>query len=377
MNDCSLKHPLTSSLSVLSLLLSLCISTAFSSEIDSVTERKKLLSGTNSAATEFINDWVKEQLLASIQQTTNCNRDAFYLNLILQVGGKVLGDGFLDAVKKAGHKLTLSFPPLNDSVYGQIPAKDKLLFQLSQRTYHPSFQAQGMVIGTDKVGHFMETGYLYFMFLRRHPQAGLLDVLMLGHRSEKTIFGLSITGIYSRGDLAANYAGLLFWQNLLGDIRIPDTRTKGNYLVCQNGRFALNPRQPFDIRDYLTPAWDEGLNCNSYISREMNQPIQTHTAKYNDGKHCPINPNQCLEIYKLYQYQPLLLWHIMSPECKQHLNITIESLGIPEDPFEQNDIINFNSHGRSAGNILITVENIFTMTIWDILHYLERDLERL
>ena len=370
---------LTDSLSVLSLLLSLCISTstAFSSEIDSVTERKKLLSGTDSAAIEFINDWVKEQLLASIQLATNCDRDAFYLNLALQAGGKLLKANFADAFKKKNPKIASSYPPLNDSVYGQIPAKDKLLFQLSHLTYQPSFQAEGMVIGTDKIEHFLGTGYIYFMFLHRHPHAGLLDVLMLGHLSEKTYFGLTTTGVYSRADLAANYAGLLFWQNLLGEIRIPDTRTEGNYLICQNGHFALNPRQSFDIRDYLTPAWDEGLNCNSYVSREMNQPIQTHTAKYNDGKHCPINPNQCLEIYKLYQYQPLLLWHVMSPECKQHLNITIESLGISEDPFEQNGIINFNSHARSAENYLFTVENLLTMSIWDILHYLERDLERL
>jgi|GEM_PF-5368172 len=71
----------------------------------------------------------------------------------------------------------------------------------------------------------------------------------LGVGQEEGMWGLRGTGVKSHGDLAANYGGLLMYQDLL------------------DGRGA-------------TEAWDEGTNCSSFRSKEYAK-IVAEAAKKN------------------------------------------------------------------------------------------------
>ena len=77
---------------------------------------------------------------------------------------------------------------------------------------------------------------------------------MLGIFTERTILGVSSSGIMSLGDLEANYQGLLFFFGLC-DGRDPGlTRTPAGWGLAR----------PFDIRDYVSPEWDESWQPNIY-----------------------------------------------------------------------------------------------------------------
>jgi hypothetical protein len=108
----------------------------------------------------------------------------------------------------------------------------------------PVLSVNGLLIGTDKLGHFFQLGYShYFQKLVGRDRLPRGQVLSEGDETERGLFGLDLTGVYSKADIAANRAGLAFYEKLA------DNRT----LV-------------FDIRDYVTRDWNEQWNPNDFKS---------------------------------------------------------------------------------------------------------------
>jgi hypothetical protein len=147
----------------------------------------------------------------------------------------------------------------------------------------PAVNLNGQCVGTDKIGHMFQQGYQYFLIsssaqLSGGPVgAGKGDIYARawGEWSEgqlsattkadpklmswlqamskkpadwytgmkKGHLGLASTGVHSRADLAANNAGLRFYQDLLAE-----------------------PTMTFDIRRYVSADWDEEKAGNIYQS---------------------------------------------------------------------------------------------------------------
>ena len=84
------------------------------------------------------------------------------------------------------------------------------------------------------------------------------------------MFGLALTGVYSHADLAANKAGLAFYESL-----------------------ATSPNLTFDIRNHIGWSWNEQENPNYYGGKLHamwldNIPGQwAGTFTWNDDKTCP------------------------------------------------------------------------------------------
>ncbi len=121
----------------------------------------------------------------------------------------------------------------------------------------PTLRLGGVLIGSDKLGHFMSQGFKYY---RRHD--GGLDepaVMRLGRRTEVGFFGKVTTGVFSNADLVANYEGYRFYRGLFEDGVVPG---KPAIVAWRGGRPHL--QRPFDFADYVTDFWDEALNPNDY-----------------------------------------------------------------------------------------------------------------
>ncbi|MGL5064754.1 MAG: DUF4157 domain-containing protein [Microcoleus sp.] len=103
---------------------------------------------------------------------------------------------------------------------------------------------RGICVGADKLGHFFQQGYEYF-FIARGSGGTSATAESTGRSLEIGEQGLLTTGVYSNADLAANSAGLQFYDDLLA-----------------------NPRSyTFQIRNYISARWNEVLNPNYYESR--------------------------------------------------------------------------------------------------------------
>lgn len=128
----------------------------------------------------------------------------------------------------------------------------------------PTVEVNGVRLGTDKLTHLLGTAWYYHGWYRKArsrgaPLAEAEDRAVrrgLGH--EITILGRAVSGVLSLADLEANYEGMWFYEHLCaGD---------DPNIVYDEGVWRL--RRPFDLRDYVTPEWDESYQPNIYVRRK-------------------------------------------------------------------------------------------------------------
>lgn len=135
--------------------------------------------------------------------------------------------------------------------------------------------ANGIPFGTDKIIHFVNLGRIYHVKYIAGLQQGLSpeqateEAIAATSRnpltSENGLLGLASTGIRSNGDLAANYAGLLFYRNLSEPVRIGDGMRPP--LLLRDGdhwQVLAQPDSDF-FTAYISPHWNEVLNPNTYL----------------------------------------------------------------------------------------------------------------
>ncbi len=149
-------------------------------------------------------------------------------------------------------------------------------------------------IGSDKFGHFFDTGYEYY------KKSSLDDAMAYGEMTERTYYGLMTTSVYSYGDLAANLDGYFFWNRL--------TQGKNAYVTCQNNTWTQQNR--FTFTEYINAAWDEGLNCNYYRNDHVTNSVRGRIAAL--GLSCPVAPGRCPEMITRYG---TLSEHVVSRGC--------------------------------------------------------------
>jgi hypothetical protein len=126
-----------------------------------------------------------------------------------------------------------------------------------------TLQVAGVVMGTDKLGHFLGQGFQYYeRYTRLDPKlseaARCAEVRERGHLQEVGQLGIATGGVYSFADLAANWQGMLFFMALFEDVAI-EGQHHARYLVRgEDG--AYRRVRDFHWAEYVTPDWDEVLN---------------------------------------------------------------------------------------------------------------------
>jgi len=145
----------------------------------------------------------------------------------------------------------------NDSIYADIPFWATRIGGLAG--IGATIKLNGVLVGTDKLGHFFSQGRKFYI---RWLQ--LNDVEMVAKKSaftEKAVFGMLSTGIYSNADLVANYEGFRFYRGLFeADL----LNNKPAILKWQDDHWIM--QRPFVWSDYVNDYWDEALNINQYDS---------------------------------------------------------------------------------------------------------------
>ncbi len=159
----------------------------------------------------------------------------------------------------------------------------------------PSIQVNNIYFGTDKLSHFTSTARRYLKKYLKKLQQGYSEedavksAIEHGMFNETTILGLKFIGVYSYGDLEANFQGFLFYKNLCLDNTDP-------YLT-QNDFGKWIVRKSMDIRKYANPYWDETFNL-SYRS----QKNWFHTSKIIKTQYCDLlNSEKVQERFNYYR----------------------------------------------------------------------------
>ena len=116
-----------------------------------------------------------------------------------------------------------------------------------------------------------------------------------------------------------------FWLRLLG--REKDALESGYffnrpYVKCSR-RFFFGKRRwrmsrKIRLADYVTGAWDEGMNCSSYRNPEIQalieRRIEEREAIDSESYTCPIEPDPCARAGERYESYADRLLH---PRCRR------------------------------------------------------------
>jgi len=263
-----------------SVFLSLLIFTALSAgEVDPLYASGEAIQDSSSILNVYLNEQIVKQISAlptSVQKST-CEDVSLYL---MQELGST--DYFffktgalntpLELWAEANKKLD-RIPRFGTrpEVYAQqsIYAPELKFFELWPTTVDPTINIDGVYIGTEKLSHFLGSGYEYYKkYLQVLDKTGSketaqFEAIRWGIELEASIIGTWAVGVFSYADLEANFQGLIFARALCSNEQIQH----------RSGRWQLI--KPVDIRHYVNPNWDEAYNPNSYLS-DRRERIQSN-----------------------------------------------------------------------------------------------------
>ena len=154
-----------------------------------------------------------------------------------------------------------------------LPIDPRILMMIVQA---PTVKAYGVYFGTDKLTHFHHLGWSYYKMYRSLLASGSSKEeayrKMLQHHAEGgplaegKLYGRLGTGVYSNGDMAANYLGFKFFLNITEPVMLEGTNSPA--LVVRCGVFwRLNDHVRLRsgwFRPFISDHWNEALNPCCY-----------------------------------------------------------------------------------------------------------------
>jgi len=193
-------------------------------------------------------------------------------------------------------------------VYGHVPVWpdprqiNRIVFMRSSM-----IKVHDHYFGTDKVGHFISMGFLYYQVYQASMLAGSSDEDALryavnsckwGPLSEGALLGFLPTGIYSNADMAANYTGMKYYINVTRPVRLhgqqhpPMVVRHGPYWQVQphvsdrSGYFGNFVSVHYD--EVLNPSlWEPGMRSQvrQAASQHRQQLLDWYTAGHPDRQN--------------------------------------------------------------------------------------------
>lgn len=282
--------------SVLSIILAFAAGTpAQAKECDNFSDRDRPIEDSLDALDLYTNSLISSALArANNDSDTGCDRRELYKALKAKLGRTPIGV-IEEWAAKSPDIERLRDDPNATNVYDGI---SHLRYPLMVFGIAPTIKVNGVIMGADKLGHFMAEGY--DTYTKIVEKGGSLEKAMRwGIGTEEGYFGLLVSGVKSYADLSANYNGAKFWGSLVGG--------SDPYFRCIKNKYTQV--RSFTWKDYVSDAWDEGINCSQF-SQSTGEVFIRNIEKL--GMTCPVKgyEERCAAIAKLENS----VWYT-SPVC--------------------------------------------------------------
>lgn len=170
-----------------------------------------------------------------------------------------------------------------------FPLDPRSLFRLWRSS---SIKVDGVYMGTDKIGHFVDMGYHYYkVYTRLRERRGLSERKAMfgtahafdnGIMSETSVLGYATAGAYSNADMASNYVGGLFYRNMTEPVRLKG-QSRPPIVVRAGDYWKLNDHvrgDPAFFSWFISDHYDEALNPSHYEKGMQKSMRKAITARY-------------------------------------------------------------------------------------------------
>jgi hypothetical protein len=223
---------------------------------------------------EPLNEQVNLTIAAIAEGWTGSRNDSRFVDQVyFRIGGRHWVDKLERWAMKSPEVERLS-TPRRESVYAGHPiwaTRVAAMFGVG-----PTIKVNGVLIGSDKLGHFLSQGRKYWRRFQKNED----EALSAEHSAytERALFGQMTTGVYSNADLVANYEGHRFYRSLFEDNIVPG---KPAILSWQDNGWVV--QRPFDFADHVNAYWDEAINVNHFdtlLYPHMRERLTEHCDTY-------------------------------------------------------------------------------------------------
>lgn len=298
----------------------------FAAEADNFTARNLKLTDVGDEVNVIANKYLKTAI-DELNKSGNCNEEALYTELRKYFANHSKGELVKDILYK--NAVSINNLPIKQSVYENWEKGDGFLLgrkkaATSPLALSPLIKIGDEVVGVDKFEHMFGMGFTYFTkhYLKKKD---IKDVLSYGIALEKTILGGNVfaTGVFSYGDLSANFNGMRFWNHVLqkNDDILGIDQNLGPYVTCSANKWQVNETNPIDFRNYIDASMDESINCSKFAGTKAVGKFKASVKKRgfidsNNQAACPVEPLKLQEMRQKYK-----------PSGIEHLIINDEGIG--------------------------------------------------
>ncbi len=261
-----------------------CLNAVQASEVDQFTNTESIneLEDAADIVNSKANEILKENLLKLNKAGLGCNESEFYKSFRAEFGNHYKGN--------------LGKFIYNDPIVPRLPVSiEESVFKnwsftngAILKVYLKKNTGEGLAdiirigdvyLGADKFEHMFGRGLSYFTdyYLKNKE---IDRTLKNGMREELFIYGgiRFETGVFSFGDLSANFNGMRFYNHLLlkNDDILGKKYNLGPYVKCENKNWVQV--EEIDFRNYVDQTFNESKNCSLLASEKAIKKIKDNVS---------------------------------------------------------------------------------------------------
>lgn len=298
---------------ILSLTLLALTSSTFAAEADNFTARFLALTDISGDLNKLANGAIREAI-SKLNREGGCASLGAETKLYNELKKTFSNHSKGELVKTILYSQSVSKNelPLKQSIYAEWKISNGLLLgrkkaATSPLALSPLIQIGDQAIGVDKLEHMFGMGFSYFTQYYGKKKS-IEHVLKVGIFKEKTFLGGNVfaTGVFSYGDLSANFNGMRFWNHILlknEDILGKDYNL-GPYVVCSDSKWKVN--EEMDFRNYIDASMDESINCSKFATKSGEGKFKKAIQAL--GASCPMDGQKVIELKEKYKALNIQHW---------------------------------------------------------------------
>lgn len=284
--------------------------TTLASETDGFSKRQAPLADSSDIINERTNKYVTQALNDLNAMENGCDEMMLYKELRKYFANHLSGVLVKDIL--SDNSIPKRRVIMAESVYKDWSAWDGLgmgvtFISRSGITVSPILNFNNVTIGADKFEHFFGQGFGYFTsnYLKGK---GASKAIKNGIIKEKIFLGGNKfgNGVFSYGDLSANFNGMRFWNHFLQkyDDVLGADHNLGPYVVCENNKWIQSKK--IDFTDYIDASMDESINCSKFPSGSTVEKFKKAVSDLE--MNCPVDPHKLEDM--AIKYGPMAKWII-------------------------------------------------------------------
>ncbi len=287
--------------------------TAMSAEVDQFTRNNEVLSDSSELLNVKANLAVVNSIQSANQLGKGCSEKDLYKELRGYFANHLKGKLVIDILSNPSiEKRNIQ---LKESIFQDWSAWDGVglgITIISKKgvTMSEVMRVGDYEMGVDKLEHMFGQGFSYFE-KNYHKGKGEMAALKRGILLERTLLGgpKFINGVFSYGDLSANFNGMRFWNHMLQlhvDVLGPEFNI-GPYITCENNLWVK--AKEIDFKNYIDDSFDESINCSKFPSKSTAKKFTDRLTKM--GTSCPLDQKRLDDV--TVKYKHLAKW-IINPD---------------------------------------------------------------